>query len=117
MRQKAHLCSKPTAMAHGRSKHLIRLRDEALLLRYYHWTEVRRIRFDDTLRILSEQEFFLSEERIMSIVRAHWDFLETLRSGPAPGGSAGYAPTDRHRIFLFNGCFLIKSIFLRNFIG
>lgn len=56
-------------MGKGRDKELIRLRDEALCRRYYYWTEVQRLRFDDVLRILSEREFFISEERIMTIIR------------------------------------------------
>lgn len=44
-------------MPKGRDKTLIELRDEALLRRYYYWTEVQRLRFDDALRILSRQEF------------------------------------------------------------
>ena len=34
-------------MAKGRDKNLIELRDEALCRRYYYWTEVQRLRFDD----------------------------------------------------------------------
>ena len=56
-------------MSKGRDKELIRLRDEALCRRYYYWTEVQRLRFDDALRVLSEREFFISEERIMAIIR------------------------------------------------
>ncbi len=56
-------------MARGRDKELIRLRDEALCRRYYYWTERQRLRFDDALRILSEREFFISEDRIMAIIR------------------------------------------------
>lgn len=56
-------------MGKGRDKHLIKLRDAALCRRYYYWTETQRLRFDDALRILSEQEFFISEERIMSVLR------------------------------------------------
>lgn len=56
-------------MGKGRDKELIRLRDEALCRRYYHWTEVERLRFDDALKVLSEREFFISEERILSIIR------------------------------------------------
>lgn len=56
-------------MGKGRDKELIRLRDEALCRRYYYWTEVQRLRFDDALRVLSEREFFISEERIMAIIR------------------------------------------------
>lgn len=56
-------------MKKGRNKELIKLRDEALYRRYYYWTEVQRLRFDDALKLLSEREFFISEERIMSIIR------------------------------------------------
>ena len=56
-------------MKRGRNKELINLRDEALYRRYYYWTEVQRLRFDDALKLLSEREFFISEERIMSIIR------------------------------------------------
>ena len=47
------------AMKKGRNKELIKLRDEALYRRYYYWTEVQRLRFDDALRLLSEREFFI----------------------------------------------------------
>lgn len=56
-------------MQKGRDKELIRKRDEALCRRYYYWTEVQRLRFDDALRVLSEREFFISEERILAIIR------------------------------------------------
>lgn len=48
---------------------MIKLRDEALCRRYYYWTEIQRLRFDDALKVLSEREFFISEERIMAIIR------------------------------------------------
>ena len=44
-------------MPKGRDKELIKKRDEALCRRYYYW------------KILSEQEFFISEERIMAVIR------------------------------------------------
>lgn len=66
-------------MGKGRDKELIRLRDEALCRRYYYWTEVQRLRFDDALRVLSEREFFISEERIMAIIR------RKSREGTIPG--------------------------------
>ncbi|MDR2890746.1 MAG: transposase [Alistipes sp.] len=60
-------------MGKGRNRDLIYRRDEKLLLRYYYWTEVERLRFDDALRVLSEKEFFLSEERILKIIREKYD--------------------------------------------
>lgn len=47
---------------------MIRERNEALCRRYYYWTEAQSVRFDRALKILSK-EFFLSEERIMAIIR------------------------------------------------
>lgn len=71
-------------MPKGRDKTLIELRDEALLRRYYYWTEVQRLRFDDALRTLSRQEFFISEERIMAIIRRKCDMLEEIALKPVP---------------------------------
>lgn len=56
-------------MTRGRNKELIARRDEMLCRRYHYWTEVERLRFDDTLTLLSQEEFFLSEERILTILR------------------------------------------------
>ena len=44
-------------MPRGRNKALIARRDEMLCHRYHYWTETQRLRFDDTLKILSEEEF------------------------------------------------------------
>ena len=69
-------------MPRGRSKELISKRDEALCRRYYYWTETQRLRFDDALKILSEQEFFISEERIMAIIRKHSRINPDIHPGP-----------------------------------
>ena len=71
-------------MTKGRNKDLIAKRDEALLRKYHHLTEVERYRFDDALRILSEQEFFLSEDRIMSIIRKNLNRIEEIALKPVP---------------------------------
>ena len=71
-------------MAKGRDKKLIELRDEALCRRYYYWTEVQRLRFDDALKLLSEREFFISEERIMSIIRRKCRDGGTVNVKPLP---------------------------------
>ena len=65
----------PELMAKGRDKNLIELRDEALCRRYYYWTEVQ---------VLSRQEFFISEERIMSIIRRKCRELKDLEVKPVP---------------------------------
>lgn len=71
-------------MAKGRSKILISLRDEKLIRRYYYWTEIRRRRFDDALAILSQEEFFISEARIMAIIRKNCDKLTDIKVRPVP---------------------------------
>ena len=71
-------------MGKGRDKDLVRLRDEALCRRYYELTEKQRLRFDDALKILSQHEFFLSEERIMAIVRRMVGQVENLALRPVP---------------------------------
>lgn len=71
-------------MPKGRNKHLISCRDEMLLRRYYYWTEVQRRRFDDALKILSEKEFFISEARIMAIIRKNCDRLTDIEVRPVP---------------------------------
>ena len=71
-------------MSKGRSSELIRLRDEALCRRYYELTEKQRLRFDDALRLLSEQEFFISEGRIMAIIRRMAGQIEDIALKPVP---------------------------------
>ncbi|MFQ3578516.1 MAG: hypothetical protein SNJ71_00065 [Bacteroidales bacterium] len=46
-----------------------------LVKRYVYLTEVNRIRFDDVIRRLSEQEFFVSENTVIKILRKNNDFL------------------------------------------
>lgn len=58
-------------MPRGRSKSLIQKRDEALCRRWYYWTEEKRLRFDDAVKILSEQEFFISEQRVFAVIRKY----------------------------------------------
>ena len=71
-------------MGKGRDKALIELRDEALCRRYYYWTEERRLRFDDALTLLSKREFFISEERIMSIIRRKCREIKDIQLRPVP---------------------------------
>lgn len=56
-------------MGKGTGTGLIESRNVKMYERYYYWTEVRRLRFDDALHKLSTEEFFLSESRIMQIIR------------------------------------------------
>ena len=69
-------------MGKGRDKELIDARNRKLFERYYYWTEVKRLRFDDTIRKLSSEEFFISEGRVMQIIR------EMLRCGATVDGAS-----------------------------
>ena len=71
-------------MSKGRSAELIEKRNEALLRRYYYWTEVQRLRFDDALKILSEREFFISIDRIMAIIRENCNKIKDVNVRPVP---------------------------------
>lgn len=48
----------------------LRARNRAIVARYNYWTEVQRLRHDDAMRQLAENEFFLSEFQIMKILKA-----------------------------------------------
>ena len=71
-------------MSKGRSSELIEKRNEALLRRYYYWTEVQRLRFDDALKILSEREFFISIDRVMTIIRENCNKIKDVNVRPVP---------------------------------
>lgn len=66
-------------MKKGRSPQLVEKRNRKLVERYYFWTEVERRRFDDTLVILEQQEFFISQSTIMRILSQNYDYLGELR--------------------------------------
>jgi hypothetical protein len=68
----------------SRSRNLIERRNNALLRRYYHLTERERLRFDDAVRLLSENEFFISEERVMAIIRDFGHRIADLSVAPVP---------------------------------
>jgi hypothetical protein len=71
-------------MGKGRDRSLIERRNIALLRRYHELTEVNRLRFDDALKVLSTQEFFLSEERILAIIRDYHHLIEGKNVKPFP---------------------------------
>jgi hypothetical protein len=79
-RNNIYLCD----MNGDRKKYLMDKRDEALCRRYYYWTETQRLRFDDALKVLSNEEFFISEERIMSIIRRKSSQIKDITVKPVP---------------------------------
>ncbi|MGL4331272.1 MAG: hypothetical protein ACRCSR_00470 [Bacteroidales bacterium] len=56
-------------------------RNRIMTARYYYWTEIKRRRFDDVLKILSDNEFFVEERTISNTLISQDDFYnELLRS-------------------------------------
>lgn len=56
-------------------------RNRIMTARYYYWTEIKRRRFDDVLKILSDNEFFVDERTISNTLVELDDFYnELLRS-------------------------------------
>lgn len=64
-------------MKKGRNRRLIERRNKKIVQRYYYWTEIRRLRFDDAVKKLSEEEFFLSENVIWYIIKQYAKKPET----------------------------------------
>ena len=65
-------------MKKGRNSDLIKLRNKALIERYFYWTEIKRRRFDDVLEILVYREFFISEARVLRLINENNDQLNKL---------------------------------------
>lgn len=56
-------------------------RNRIMTARYYYWTEIKRRRFDDVLKILSDNEFFVEDRTISNTLVEQNDFYhELLRS-------------------------------------
>ena len=56
-------------MKRQRDQRLIEKRNAKIAARYYYWTEIQRLRSDDAIHQLSEEEFFLSEATVLNILR------------------------------------------------
>lgn len=68
----------PAKMNKGRSAELIKQRNDRLVHRFYYWYETKRLRYDDVLRKLSTEEFFISEARIRAIISENSELLDSL---------------------------------------
>lgn len=53
----------------GRSVELIKRRNAKVAARFVYWTEVQRLRSDDAIKYMAQNEFFLSEFMIMDIIK------------------------------------------------
>lgn len=58
----------PRSNGRGRNPKLLTARNEAILIRYYYYSEIKRIRFDDAIAICAT-EFFLSSFTLLNILQ------------------------------------------------
>ena len=70
-----------------RNPELRKARDLKLLRRFYEMTEINHQRFDYSVKILSEEEFFIQEKSIWSILKKNAGIIEGFRK-EIPGASA-----------------------------
>ncbi|WP_305156621.1 hypothetical protein [uncultured Muribaculum sp.] len=57
-------------------------RDKLVAVRFYYYTEKRGLRLDDTMKILCEKEFFVSDRTITTILTKD-EMISTMRQDPA----------------------------------
>ena len=57
-----------------------RLEDRDLMLasRFWYWSEVKRVRYDDVLQILGDREFYLDEQSVSRILHRSCDYVSGL---------------------------------------
>lgn len=68
-----------TSLNKGRSARLVARRNRKMVIRYYYWREIKRLRSDDVFSILAHEEFFLEEITIRRLIRKNLDYLTYLR--------------------------------------
>ncbi|MDQ1770983.1 hypothetical protein GQR60_07375 [Labilibaculum sp. A4] len=71
-------CEREFIKKETRRSRLIERRNRCLIARYYYWSEIRRLRFDDVLDILQEEEFFIKDRNIMNIINTSNSYLDGL---------------------------------------
>ncbi len=71
-------------MKKGRNKELIQRRNAAIIRRWYFWTEIKRLRFDDALKQLAYNEFFIAEKTVMDVLRQNVRELKDMGSRTMP---------------------------------
>lgn len=62
----------------SRRSRLISRRNQCLIARFYYWSEIRRLRFDDTIYKLQEEEFFIKKRNIINILKSFGWYLDIL---------------------------------------
>lgn len=67
-------------MKRGRSKRLVQKRNIKLVERYFYLNEIKRMRSDDALNQLSNDEFFIEVDTILSIIRRYNNYYRDLQN-------------------------------------
>lgn len=62
-------------------------RNRIMTARYYYWTEIKRRRFDDVLKILADREFFIEERTVSNVLVETQDYFNSLLREEADGRS------------------------------
>lgn len=60
-------------------------RNQVLTARYYYWTELKRRRFDDVVKILADREFFIEDRTVSNVLVETQDFFNRLVKEEADG--------------------------------
>lgn len=60
--------TKEDRMKKGRNSDLVKKRNRDICRRFTYWYFVRKIRIDETLRILAEEEFYLTARHLWRII-------------------------------------------------
>jgi hypothetical protein len=60
-------------------------RNMIMVARYYYWTEIKRRRFDDVLKILADREFFVDERTVSNILVDNTAYFNKLIKESADG--------------------------------
>lgn len=53
-------------------------RNRIMTARYYYWTELKRRRFDDVVKILADREFFIDERTVSNVLVETQDYFNSL---------------------------------------
>ena len=55
-------------------------RNRTIIARYYYWTEIKRRRFDDVMKILTDYEFFVGERTVQNVLINYDAYLKELHT-------------------------------------
>lgn len=62
------------------TKDRLEKRNRTIIARYYYWTEIKRRRFDDVMKILTDYEFFVGERTVQNVLINYDAYLKELHT-------------------------------------